>query len=390
MTEQEANEYLKTHHDEIFIEQIHGKAVYAAVILHPNNPFKYAIEVGLLRKTDHTRLIEGFLKSRKIKYLKKILKNNLLIEKLKNIDINAIENSSLYSKKQNNFGLSNSELEELKLNNYSINEFKKDTLLNLGYSLEDSKIIKEKELNLKISGEIKLLCCGNTNNASYSSQKFLEGGISISSKKLSGLSGTLGAVFKMRNDKNKYIITNKHVLRGGICKNNKKNIVTHPSREDNSIIRDIGTIHWELENEEVDAAIVKLYEKQEIGNHTRCNNISFQLPIPAAIGMFVKKCGKSTGYTEGIVRSINSTLYIHEEDKYFKNQILTSCMASPGDSGSLLVSKSNHALGLIFAKNDNNTATFSNHFQKIFNQKVDETECLPKITFKEFITFKNI
>ncbi|MGL5245646.1 MAG: hypothetical protein ACRC7R_10770, partial [Sarcina sp.] len=68
-------------------------------------------------------------------------------------------------------------------------------------------------------------------------------------------------------------------------------------------------------------------------------------------GMKVKKIGTTTGITYGTITAINSlTSYdIDEEPAYFAKQIITSKMAEPGDSGSILFSEDNYMIGMLIS-----------------------------------------
>ena len=72
------------------------------------------------------------------------------------------------------------------------------------------------------------------------------------------------------------------------------------------------------------------------------------------LGMRVRKHGRTTGYTEGIVDKVNATVkvgYTGGREAYFTNQVLTrASMSQGGDSGSLIVDMdSQNAVGLLFA-----------------------------------------
>ena len=67
-------------------------------------------------------------------------------------------------------------------------------------------------------------------------------------------------------------------------------------------------------------------------------------------GMPVKKSGRTTGLTSGIVKAINGEIEIAfagERKAIFQNQIITGDMTEPGDSGSLLLDQQNRAVGLL-------------------------------------------
>lgn len=75
-----------------------------------------------------------------------------------------------------------------------------------------------------------------------------------------------------------------------------------------------------------------------------------------SIGMKVRKMGRTTGYTEGTVTVVNTTIDVGystqagRKTARFSGQVMTSGMSQGGDSGSLIVAKdSPHAVGLLFA-----------------------------------------
>jgi hypothetical protein len=77
---------------------------------------------------------------------------------------------------------------------------------------------------------------------------------------------------------------------------------------------------------------------------------------PAMLGMSVRKSGRTTGFTSGVITVLNSTVdvsYGPGRTARFENQIITSAMSQGGDSGSLLVAgDSLQAVGLLFAGSD--------------------------------------
>ncbi|HTI52102.1 MAG TPA: hypothetical protein VL475_14165, partial [Planctomycetaceae bacterium] len=84
-------------------------------------------------------------------------------------------------------------------------------------------------------------------------------------------------------------------------------------------------------------------------------------PVAAALGLKVKKYGKSTGLTTGTVTAINVTLRIgySSGNATFVKQIIVSGtnFTNPGDSGSLLVrSSDNSPVGLLFAQVNSSVA----------------------------------
>ncbi|MDR3565874.1 MAG: hypothetical protein P4N59_31175 [Negativicutes bacterium] len=75
-------------------------------------------------------------------------------------------------------------------------------------------------------------------------------------------------------------------------------------------------------------------------------------------GMTIKKSGRSSGLTFSMVLATDVTLKIgvgHSEYGIFSEQILAGPMSMPGDSGSLVLSEDNHAVGLLFAGSEQAT-----------------------------------
>ena len=73
----------------------------------------------------------------------------------------------------------------------------------------------------------------------------------------------------------------------------------------------------------------------------------------AQIGMMVHKTGRTTGHTSGKITSINATVNVNYGGGHvgkFVDQIITTSMSAPGDSGSLVLEDSGeNAVGLLFA-----------------------------------------
>ena len=78
------------------------------------------------------------------------------------------------------------------------------------------------------------------------------------------------------------------------------------------------------------------------------------LPVGVAepeLGMEVQKTGRTTGHTEGVVTQIDATVNVDYNGRNvrFSDQIFTTSMSSPGDSGSGILDMERHAVGLLFA-----------------------------------------
>ncbi|MCL0077743.1 hypothetical protein M1N61_01590 [Peptococcaceae bacterium] len=72
------------------------------------------------------------------------------------------------------------------------------------------------------------------------------------------------------------------------------------------------------------------------------------------LGMKVKKSGRTTGITTGIIRIIGTSLKVEmgREIVLFNEQIISDLKSRGGDSGSLVLSMDNKAVGLFFAGSD--------------------------------------
>ncbi|MEW6624277.1 MAG: hypothetical protein AB1420_14305 [Bacillota bacterium] len=83
------------------------------------------------------------------------------------------------------------------------------------------------------------------------------------------------------------------------------------------------------------------------------------------LGEKIRKTGRTTGYTEGIVRAVDVTMRValgQNSFAMFSEQALSNIKSGPGDSGSLILNHENQALGLLFAGSENATL-----FNKISN-----------------------
>jgi len=72
----------------------------------------------------------------------------------------------------------------------------------------------------------------------------------------------------------------------------------------------------------------------------------------------VQKTGRTTGFTTGKVTNINGTVDVNYGSgriARFRNQIITTRMGAPGDSGSLVMNRDEAAMGLLFAGSSSRT-----------------------------------
>jgi len=85
---------------------------------------------------------------------------------------------------------------------------------------------------------------------------------------------------------------------------------------------------------------------------------------PVTLGDPVKKSGRTTGLTSGTIITLDATIKVQYSNgiAVFTDQIISTNMSQPGDSGSLLVNEDNKAVGLLFAGSDQVTI-----YNTIFN-----------------------
>lgn len=73
------------------------------------------------------------------------------------------------------------------------------------------------------------------------------------------------------------------------------------------------------------------------------------------LGHKIKKSGRTSGLTEGVVEIIEAEVQVNYGKygtAYFDNQIITTKIADPGDSGSFVLNLEDEIIGLLFAGSD--------------------------------------
>ena len=222
------------------------------------------------------------------------------------------------------------------------------------FILDSKNIIPKEYMGIKTD----VLEIGNPKFRSLTDKvRPLEGGYSIAPS-ISSSAGTLSCIVtKLDSDnrRNFYILSNNHVLadQGDIP---LETPILQPAKRDGGKLEDIIAflsefIPLEFSFEEpypinyVDAAIAKITDEKLIS--TLIGYIGNVKGVDDAIpNTFVKKSGRTTGYTEGIITTTNVTIDL--SGGTFKQQILADLKNSHGDSGSLLLNENNKAVGLLF------------------------------------------
>lgn len=182
----------------------------------------------------------------------------------------------------------------------------------------------------------------------------LLGGISIGNLILGG-SGTLGVSVFDNSLGEDMILSNWHVLCGrNNCAAGEPVIQPGTGGGDTGGPGDlVATLHRFAITNQVDAAIARLsghrFLLKELFGWGAVSGVA-----APALGMRVRKSGRTTGITSGVIsdESADITISYPDGDRDFQNQVIIengSQVSRPGDSGSIWIDDSNNAVGLNFA-----------------------------------------
>ncbi|MDX1638244.1 MAG: hypothetical protein R3281_09755 [Balneolaceae bacterium] len=87
-----------------------------------------------------------------------------------------------------------------------------------------------------------------------------------------------------------------------------------------------------------------------------------------ALGMEIKKSGRTTGFTTGVIEQVDVTVRVNygaNKVATFVDQLMAGSMSQGGDSGSVVLDNDNHIVGLLFAGSD--TSTIINRIGNVFD-----------------------
>lgn len=174
------------------------------------------------------------------------------------------------------------------------------------------------------------------------------GGCQIRSAAINGW-GTLGTTVIRRNatmPTQHFILSNRHVLGNVLGADVFQPATLNPADKvaDVSQFAPLGPF--------VDCAIAEVLE------FDKCSPEIYGIGYVEGVtnvqpGTRVQKSGARTGYTKGTVQAINATVAVNYGGTTgiitFFNQIITTAMSAPGDSGSIGLDMRNNAFGLLFA-----------------------------------------
>ncbi len=193
--------------------------------------------------------------------------------------------------------------------------------------------------------------------------------------------GTLGCL--VEKEQNHYILSNNHVLADS---NNATpgDPVIHPGTEDGgtspedniATLEPYREIDFSGEPNDIDAAIALVGD----ANQTLVSPEIIDIGVPrsrtysASLGETVRKSGRTTGHTVGVITDISLDLRVGfgSQSAFFENQIVVESIdvnpfSASGDSGSLIVNKDwLKPVGLLFAGNDSGL-TIANHIDLVLD-----------------------
>ena len=80
------------------------------------------------------------------------------------------------------------------------------------------------------------------------------------------------------------------------------------------------------------------------------------------------RAGRSSGFTTGIIKNVNATIDVDFPGggvARFCRQIVTTYMSNPGDSGSIVATRDEEAVGLLFADSLGSTHSYANSIRDV-------------------------
>ncbi len=89
----------------------------------------------------------------------------------------------------------------------------------------------------------------------------------------------------------------------------------------------------------------------------------------ADLDMEVKKSGRTTGLTSGVIEQVDATVRVNfgaGKTALFTDQLIAGAMSQGGDSGSVVLTEDNDVVGLLFAGSINTTVI--NRIQNVFGE----------------------
>lgn len=187
----------------------------------------------------------------------------------------------------------------------------------------------------------------------------VRGGVSIGHFNITA--GTLGCLLVIDDDDNAYILSNNHVL-ADVNQAEIGDAILEPGPVDGGTVpiaelTDFEPIELHGPTNLMDAAIARVLERGEVLAEIEIIGAVQNPPIEAALYQSVRKHGRTTRHTVGVVMDLSADLWVRvlpQALAWFEDQIVVvgagGEFSQPGDSGSLVVDGVSRApVGLLFA-----------------------------------------
>lgn len=123
----------------------------------------------------------------------------------------------------------------------------------------------------------------------------------------------------------------------------------------------------QAESNLVDAAIATPLDAADVKDEI-LNIGTIEGTVKGELGMAIKKSGRTTGFTTGIIEQVDVTANVQYgagKIALFSDQLLAGAMSQGGDSGSAVLDESNRLTGLLFAGGD--STTIINRIENVFS-----------------------
>jgi hypothetical protein len=217
--------------------------------------------------------------------------------------------------------------------------------------------------------------------------------------------GTLGAIVRDNLTEKPMFLTNHHVTKVMISEEQERggkvgDIFDQPNLLNNDgkpfPNATIGKLARFAINTLVDGAVIE-YQSSRPFTEEILGIGKIVGTAKATLGMKVRKRGRTTELTYGIIDGIDVTTSVQGTNIVFQNQLVivpdktkNAVFSNSGDSGSLIVNEENKAVGLLFAgvpaSSSNEQMTWGNHIGNVLSHlqvhfKTNDTPQTPQNTF---------
>jgi len=198
-------------------------------------------------------------------------------------------------------------------------------------------------------------------------------GVSIGHYKITA--GTFGAVVYERSSLQPLILSNNHVLANSSNGRDQRAKLNDPILQPGAYDLDPAPAAQATRTgaqENLDYTIARLHRYVPLLSYPTANYVDCAVAKPIAndliipdilgigkvrgsvspaLGMRVQKSGRTSAVSYGTILVLNARINVDYGDRVlrFDKQIVTTRLSSPGDSGSLVLSLDNYAVGLLFA-----------------------------------------